>query len=196
MDLYSPKNLLDCGTHTFDQALSFNHESPGKWVIGAVDTTEMLHWFGVNAEGMFCGHLVFENGVRANIQVGGPDMDLWAGVRVTGSKGFIEVDWDGKIKRAVVYADPLWTLPALAEPDGFNPMTDVVRNAIDCLESGEEPELSWKKAMRAGEIIFSLYESVRRHRAVTLPLTDVNDNPFETMLAAGWFSAVEEASAK
>jgi predicted dehydrogenase len=194
MDLYSVKNLLDCGTHTFDQALSFNHESPAKWVLGAVDTTEVLNWFGVSAEGMFCGHIVFENGVRANIQAGGPDMDLWAGVRVIGSEGFIEVDWDGKIKRAIVYADPSWTVPTLVEPEGFNPMTDVVQNAIDCLESGEVPELSWKKALRAGEIIFSLYESVRRNRAVTLPLTGIADNPFESMLAAGCFAANKETS--
>lgn len=186
MDLYSPKNLLDCGTHTFDQALSFNSETPARWVLGAVDTTEMLNWFGVPAEGMATGTVVFENGVRANIQVGGPDMDLWGGVRVIGSEGFLEVTWDGKFERAVVYAEPAWQPPAVEEADG-GPMAGVVRNALDCLKSGAEPELSYRKALRASEIIFALYESVRRHARVALPLVGLTDNPFISMLNDGTF---------
>ena len=186
MDLYSPPNLLDCGTHTFDQALSFNGESPAKWVLGAVDTTKLLHWFGVAAEGMAAGTLVFENGVRAHIQVGGPDMDLWGGVRVTGRAGFLEVMWDGQFRRGVVYADPAWQPPVIEEPTEAQ-MLGVVRNALDCLESGDEPELSYKKALRASEIIFAFYESIRRHARVELPLVGITDNPFLTMLQMGAF---------
>ena len=193
MDLYAPPNLLDCGTHTFDQALSFNAETPAKWVLGAVDTTEMLDWFGVRAEGMATGTVVFENGVRASLQIGGPDMDLWGGVRVTGSDGFLEVTWDGQFQRAVVYAEPGWQPPRVGERDG-GPMQGVVENALDCLETGAEPELSSQKALRASEIIFALYESVRRHRRVTLPLTGVTDNPFLTMLDGGEFSRQESGA--
>jgi hypothetical protein len=63
-------------------------------------------------------------------------------------------------------------------------MVGLVRNAFDCLESGAEPELSHRKALRATEIIFALYESVRRRAAVTLPL-DTRDNAFLALLAAG-----------
>lgn len=184
MDLYSPPNLLDCGTHTFDQALSFNGETPAKWVLGAVDTSELLNWFGVRAECMAVGTLVFENGVRANIQVGGPDMDLWGGVRVTGSEGFLESTWDGQFQRAVVYADPSWQPPTVEDPTG-GPMRGVVSNALDSLASGAEPELSYQKALRASEIIYAFYESVRRHARVALPLMDVTDNPLLTMLDSG-----------
>jgi len=186
MDLYSPPNLLDCGTHTFDQALSFNGETPAKWVLGAVDTTEILDWFGVRAEGMATGTVVFENGIRASIQVGGPDRDMESGVRVVGSEGFLEVTWDGKFERAVVYSDPAWQAPTVEEPAG-GPMAGVVGNALDCLESGAEPELSYRQALRASEIIFALYESVRRHARVALPLTGVTDNPFLAMLDGGAF---------
>ena len=186
MDLYSPKNLLDCGTHTFDQALSFNAETPAKWALGGLDANEPLHWFGVSAESMAVGFIVFENGVRANIQVGGPDMDMWSGVRVIGDKGFLDVTWDGDFKRGVVYDNPHWELPKPKDPPG-GPMIGVVKNALDCLASGAEPELSYRKALRASEIIFALYESVRRHARVTLPLTDISDNPFLTMLANGEF---------
>jgi predicted dehydrogenase len=186
MDLYSQPNLLDCGTHTFDQALSFNGETPAKWATGAVDTSQLLHWFGVAAEGMATGTIVFENGVRAALQVGGPDRDMGDGVRVIGRDGFLEVTWDGQLRRGAVYADPSWSPPAFADPPEA-PMAGVVRDALDSLESGAEPELSYRKALRASEIIFALYESVRRHARVTLPLTDVDDSPFLTMLADGAF---------
>jgi predicted dehydrogenase len=191
MDLYSHPNLLDCGTHTFDQALSFNGETPAKWALGAVDTSQMLHWFGVAAEGMAVGTIVFENDVRASLQVGGPDRDLGAGVRVIGQGGFLEVTWDGQLRRGVVYADPSWSPPTFADPPEA-PMAGVVRDALDCLVSGAEPELSARKALRASEIIFALYESVRRHARVELPLTDVDDSPFLTMLAEGAFRSREE----
>lgn len=186
MDLYSPPNLLDCGTHTFDQALSFNGESPARWALGAVDTTETLNWFGVRAEGMATGTVVFENGVRATLQVGGPDRDMESGVRVIGSEGFMEVTWDGQFGQAVVYSDPAWQPPVVEEPAG-GPMAGVVQNALDCLGAGSEPELSFRKALRASEIIFALYESVRRHARVALPLTGVTDNPFLSMLDGGEF---------
>jgi UDP-N-acetyl-2-amino-2-deoxyglucuronate dehydrogenase len=186
MDMYSPPNLLDCGTHTFDQALSFMKECPAKWVLGAVDASETNNWFNVPSESVAAGIIVFENGVRANIQLGGPDMDIWGGIRVIGTKGFIEVFWDGDIREAVVYADPTWKPPVLDRQPNEQ-MTGLVRNVIDCLESGEEPELSYKKALRAAEIIFAFYESVRRNARVQLPLTGVTDNPFITMLESGAF---------
>jgi len=189
MDLYSPPNLLDCGTHTFDQALSFNNESPARWALGAVDVSETLNWFGVRAEGMATGTIVFENGVRAALQVGGPDRDMSTGVRVIGSDGFIEATWDGEIKRAIVYSDPHWQLPSV-ETERDEMMRGVIRNALDCLESGAEPELSYRKALRAAEIIFALYESVRRHTRIPLPLADTfSDNPFITMLETGALGA-------
>jgi predicted dehydrogenase len=192
MDLYSPQNLLDCGTHTFDQALSFNHESPAKWVLGAVDASQPIQWFDVKAEGMAIGIIHFENGVRANFQVGGPDKDMGTGVRVVGTKGFIDVMWDGQFHDGRLYDDPSWRpAPDEAEADketaGRQVMSDYVRNVIDSLESGTEPECSHKKALRATEIIFSVYESVRRNARVELPLTGVEDNPFITMLENGAF---------
>lgn len=184
MDLFSPPHLLDCGTHSVDQALSFNGETPVKWVHGAVDVTETVNFFNVPAEGMFTGMFYFENGVFGTIRTGTVNMDFWGGVRVTGSDGFVEVMWDGQIRRAVVYSDPAWKFPPVDEvPD--EQMIGLVKNALDCLESGAEPELSYKKALRANEILFAFYASAQRHERVALPLTGVSGNPFHEMLASG-----------
>lgn len=180
-DLYSPRHTLDCGTHTFDQAFSFNNESPVKWIMGACDLKEPFSYFGVKAESMAVGTLVYENGVRANIQIGGPDMDIWGGVRVIGTKGFIEVFWDGNFGNGVIYGNPSWK-PPVVEAQGEAQMIGVIRNIVDSFENGTEPEITYKKALRACETIYSFYESVRTHTRIELPLSGVDDNPIISML--------------
>ncbi len=184
MDLYSPKNILDCGPHTFDQAMSFNNESPAKWVLGAVDATELIKWFDVPSESFAAGLMLFENGVRANMQIGGDDFDIRNGVRVYGEKGFFEINWSGEFLGGRVYDDPAWKVPEITH-DGPAVMTAMVKEVIDCLESGTESQVSYIKTIRAAEISFAFYESVRRHAKVELPLEGVTDNPFLSMLEAG-----------
>jgi predicted dehydrogenase len=183
LDLYSPPNLLDCGTHTLDQAFSFLGETPVKWALGAVDTTKVLNWFNVRSEATAVGTLVYANGARAAVQCGGPDMDLWGGVRVMGEKGFLEVFWDGQYREGRIYARPKWR-PETPEGTEQGHMEGMVRHVLDCLERGAEPDCAWPKALRAAEVIFALYESVRRRARVELPLEDIDDNPLHALLDA------------
>ncbi|WP_308639721.1 Gfo/Idh/MocA family protein [Paenibacillus silvisoli] len=195
LDLYSPPNLLDCGIHTFDQAISFMDETPAKSVLGAVDTTEVYNWFNTPSECGASGHVVFANGVQASLYSGHidtwePSQDMskiWAGVRVIGTEGFIEVMWDGQIVKAVNYDDPSWK-QEMELCSMSDQMKGYIKHAIDCLASGEEPEVSHRKALRASELIFAVYESVRRNARVSIPLTGVTDSPFITMLNNGEFS--------
>lgn len=182
MALFSPPHLLDCGTHSVDQALSFNREASVKWVHGAVDLSSTVEFFGIPAEGMFTGMFVFENGVTASIRAGRLDMDFWGGVRVTGTEGFVEAFWDGQVRSAAVYKDPCWQFPKTVETPGEE-MIGVVRDAVDALENGVEPELSHRKALRASEILFALYKSARSGERVTLPLEGPIGNPLFDMLA-------------
>lgn len=181
MDLYAPCDLLDCGTHSVDQALSFNGETPAKWVIGAVDASEIGQHFGLNSEKMAYGLIVFENGVRATIQAKGPDRDMPTGLRVEGANGLLEVRWDGQFGQAVVFDKPEWQPPELPAHEPVEQMSDVVRDTLDCYERGVEPPLSHRKALRASEIIYALYESARRRRAVELPLA-IDDHPLDAIV--------------
>lgn len=187
MDLFSVMNLLDCGTHSIDQALSFAGESPGVWAMGGWDTSEFKQWFGLPFERMFAGFFRLESGVQCTIRCGTPEQVLWGGVRVTGSEGFFEVFWDGELHRAVRYADPGWAPEPLPEANHDLTMDRAMRDSFDAWEQGREPELSADKALRAAEIIFGLYESVRRHQAVELPVAELEDNPYLSMLEAGAF---------
>jgi UDP-N-acetyl-2-amino-2-deoxyglucuronate dehydrogenase len=181
VDLFSPAHLLDCGTHSVDQALAFLGEPAATWVLAGMDLEHPISYFQVPAEESMCGVIQFANGVHGTIRVGGPDLDFWGGVRVTGSDGFVEVLWDGEVRRAVVYSDPTWTFPVFdSQPE--EQMIGVVKNAIDAWEQGIEPDLSYRKAYRANEILFALYESARRRERVTLPLEGVTGNPLFAML--------------
>jgi len=188
MDLYAPCGLLDCGTHTIDQALSFNRETPAKWVMGAVDVSEVKEFFAVPTEAMATGLILFENGVRANIQCQGPDRDMPTGLRIHATNGMLEVGWDGQVPRAVRFDDPNWTMPECESQEPGAQMIDVVGDAIDCLACGREPELSYKKALRATEVIYALYESATTHRRIELPLVNRNNiftETFGNLAAAG-----------
>jgi len=187
MDVYSPCDLLDCGTHSFDQVASFNDETPARWVHGAVDLSDVGEHYGIPSESMFTGLVVYENDVRAYIQSKGPDRDMGTGVRIEGTKGLIEVGWNGQYGQAVRYDDPSWQPPDLAtDEDKAHVMKDVYRDTLDRLEDGAEPVLSYRKALRAAEIIFALYESARRRERVELPLEAPD---------AGMASLVEEVRA-
>ena len=180
MDLFAPKHLLDCGTHSLDLGFMFNHENPVRWVIGQIDTRDLLNWFNVPGESMAVGMFCFENGVRGTIQVG-EEKEMGTGARLTCSNGFIEVTWGGTYPRAVVYDDPGWEPPEVEEAD---PMPAVMANIADCLESGEEPELSARRALQAAEVIFAIYESSRRRARIDLPL-ETKDSALVTMIEEG-----------
>ena len=183
MDLFSPPHLLDCGTHSVDQALSFHRETPVKWAHGAVDLSTTVSYFNVPAEGASCGTFAFEDGVVATLRTAGPDLDYWSGVRVVGSEGFVEVLWDGQVQRARVYGDPDWRLEPVETPHEAQ-MVGYVRDAVDALETGREPETSWRHGLRAAEVLFALYESARRRARVDLPLSEDVDDPLGDMLRA------------
>lgn len=187
LHLFSPPNTLDCGTHTFDQAMSFLGEAKPKWVLGQVDATKEIAWFNVQADSMSVGQVLFEGGVRASLQFGGPDMDIWGGVRITGEKGFFDVFWDGEVSRAVIYDDPAWTFPEVGEDSGDAHMARYVEDVLTCMRDGGEPDAGWRKALQAAELIFAFYESARVRARIELPLTGVKGNPFHDMLAAGEF---------
>jgi len=82
-------------------------------------------------------------------------------------------------------------VPAGSGLHGADAISLGIRNLMDCLESGEEPELSSFKAIRTTEVIFSTYESSRRRGRVDLPLTE-DDSALLTMLDEGVFGPAPE----
>lgn len=183
LDLYSPCGLLDCGTHTLDQAFSFLGDKVGvQWVLGAADTSEIREHFAIPEAKMFAGTLMYENGIMGNLYCNKfPGQDHWSGVKVFGTKGYMVFDWGGEVIQYAIFDQPDFVPPALEE-DKFDPMISSYEDVLRSMESDEENELHVRKALRAAEVIFAFYESVRTRRRIELPLTGVEGHPLVDML--------------
>lgn len=187
LDLYAFQHLLDCGTHSLDQAWSYIGENPVKWVMGSLETEGQVSWFDVPGEGSFAGTLMYENGLIGSIFLNlkdcrRPDPN---GVTLYGTKGYMELSWEGKLF-GHYSADMMPELDEYAKLSEGDCMGDNIalmwKHIADCYLSGAEDELSWRHAYDAAEVIFGLYESVRRRGRVELPLSGVSGNPLLEIL--------------
>jgi len=183
LDLYSPCGLLDCGTHTLDQAFSYLGDELGvQWVHGAIDASEINEPFGIPDVGFFSGHLMYDNGILASIFCRKfPGQDHWSGLKVFGTKGFMEFGWGGEVTRYAIYDQPDFTPPEIDE-DKFEPMLKSYESIVESMRTGKKSPLDYHNALRATEVIFALYESARVHRRIDLPLTGVEGHPLKDML--------------
>lgn len=185
MEAYVPANILDWGTHLFDLLHMYNREVPVQWVMAQIDAREVRQWFQVQFEFAAVASLRFENGIRAIVHVG-DDKEIDLGVRIHATKGILE-PYDECGLRTLKYGEGVWHDREFeGGPSDRGPVaiSGVVRNLIDTLESGREPELSAERALRSTEAIFAAYESARRRARTDLPI-DIEDNPFLTMLENG-----------
>lgn len=195
LDLMVNKHLLDCGTHTIDQAFSYLNETPVKWVLGALDNSDPYYIYGIPSEGVFCGTLMYENGLLCNLYCGYPNMPMPTGVRIFGTKGWADVEWEGNFKRWSFPTQPDWR-PAneayyrqIAEKR-LSPSPDdiagLIQHAADCIQNGRETEINWKRAYKCTEVIYAFYQSVKENRMIYLPLdSNIKNSPYEDMVAEG-----------
>jgi len=84
-------------------------------------------------------------------------------------------------RQAVGFDDPSWKPPPIPK-QSEDVQVAVVRETLNSFEKGEEPVLSYKKALHASEVIFGLYESARSRRRVEFPLA-IEDHPLVEMAA-------------
>ncbi len=183
-------NLFDWGTHWFDMFHFYNGESPARWVIGQIDAGAASKVFGVPVEAQGLAWMGFANGVQG-VLFTGADRPWPEANRLVGTDGVIEVQMpvgNGQQVavrvRAAGEAD--WHVPEVLPADRPGPAGSVgaaTADLLSCLETGGEPELSFKKALRATELIFATYESSRLGRRVELPLAAPDASLERTMAA-------------
>ncbi len=183
-------NLFDWGTHWFDMFHFYNDESPARWLLGQIDAGEAHKVFGVPVEDQGLAWIGFANGVHGVLYAGAGRPWNEAN-RLVGTEGVIEVQMpvgEGKQVGVRVRAngDAEWRIPEVLPEDRPGPAGSVAAATADllaCLESGAEPELSYRKSLRATELIFATYESSRLGRRVELPLQAPDASLAATMAA-------------
>jgi predicted dehydrogenase len=177
-------NLYDWGTHWFDMLFMYNDDVPAKWVMGQIDCRQTSTVFGVELESQGLSQAMWTNGVRGLLFTG-YESEIGCANRLIGTHGIIEV---GVTRRPLLRmrgrGDSDWRTVETQETSlhGEEHFDRAIENLADCLESGEEPILSARKALQTTEVIFATYESSRRRARVDLPL-DIEDSPLADMLA-------------
>lgn len=176
------KNLFDFGAHLIDLCNFYNDEHDPRWMLAGLDyrTTDVR--YGTHNENQSIALWEYENGLTALAATGkdtGSDV-IGCLNRLVGSDGVIEVQGKEplRVRRA---CESEWE--AIDVPE-VNAIAHGIEHVLDCLETGEEPELGADNALRAMELIFAAYESVRSHRRVEFPL-DAEDNALEAMVNTG-----------
>jgi predicted dehydrogenase len=196
---YGESNLYDGGTHHMDMQGFFNDQKPAVWAIAQIDyRTEMLV-FGSHNENVAYGLWKYENGVFGQCVTGVRDAAaavVGAYDKLIGTEGVIEVGPlpvgpERPLLRIKRKSSTEWE-SIDTEGEGLHGRNDVplayhmraVAHAVECLESGTEPEHGAKNALRSTEIIFACWESSRRRGMVEMPL-DVEDNPLAALVESG-----------
>jgi len=177
-------NLYDWGTHWFDMMNFYNNDVEPEWVIGQIDSRSESEIFGVKMENQGIASIRFANGVFG-LMLSGYQHTIWADHRIIGTDGIIEAEMP--VVRVRGKGDKKMRTITFAEEPNIGAWTAItwgIRDAIHCLISGREPELSARKAFNATQMIFGTYESSRRRARIEFPV-DIDDNPLHTMMEAG-----------
>lgn len=182
------KNLFDFGTHIVDLCNYYNDERDPEWVLAGLDYREKDVRYGSHNENQAVALWEYENGLNVFASTGkGPGSDVVSGTnRLIGTDGVIEVQGEEPLRvRRAGQAD--WESIEIPE---VNAIARGIEHVVECLDTGEEPELGANNALRAMKIIFGAYESVRSRRRVEFPL-EIDDNPLEALVDAGELNPAE-----
>lgn len=165
-------DMFDWGTHWLDMMQFFNNESPVEWVIGQIDSREEKRVFGAFAEGQGLIHYKWANGVRG-LLITGHEAKWDCALRVTGTKGTLEVGWDTPCLRVRTDSDAGWR--AIETKEGIHGEVAIDRACADLVraldEPGHKPLLTAEKALKHTEIIYAAYYSSQWRGRIDLPLT-------------------------
>lgn len=164
-------NLFDSGTHWIDMMFYFNRDESAEWVLGQIDLREGKRVFGALHESHGISTFRFKNGVRATYFSGREHEDLGCMIRAIGDLGVLEILDQAPWLRVHRFDSTGWT--EYDEGESIHDDLGIDRTIADllaCLQSGDEPLTSSRRALQATEAIFATYESSLRRGRIDLPL--------------------------
>jgi predicted dehydrogenase len=171
-------DLLEAGIHQVDLCGYFSGDADPAWVIGNVDYQAENIRHGVHVTDQGLGLWKYENGVHGLASTGDGQDAIGCMIRVIGSEGVAELDWDDP--RIRIDGGDWESIDA----EIGDPLPDAVAHAVECIGTDETPLLSADHALRATGLVFGVFESARRRGRVEFPLT-IEDDPIQAMVDAG-----------
>ncbi|HEY7030831.1 MAG TPA: Gfo/Idh/MocA family oxidoreductase [Thermomicrobiales bacterium] len=195
-------DTLTDGTHLIDMTRFLNHDAPIASVFGAIEMSpkgdvspdgmgtiefnQTRRRYGHHVESGALGLLLFENGVRANLEMGKLARPGYQRFLIDGTEGRIELSGDRpfddgtrlRIRRRTGEFEP-------GPPSSLDgAMERVLSETLRVLEEGGSHTLSGESGRADLEVVTAILESARRRLMLSLPI-DVREYPVEAMLAAG-----------
>lgn len=180
-------NLYDWGTHSLDLCGMYAGDPSPEWVLGNIDYREEQVYFGAHNENHVVAHWKYENdihGLATTTSPGGPLVGCFH--RIEGDEGEIRVKPMDRDAELIYRQDGAgWETDPVEQPDDWeNTISQAIEHIVECVDSGEESELSARRALNGTELIFGTWESARRRGRVDFPL-EIDDNPLEEMVESG-----------
>jgi len=173
-------DLMNNGTHVIDLVNYLNMDSKAMWVMGQVDRSRKrlgaANHPDMYVEDMAIGHIKYENGVEAVIELGEFAPQNFE-FHVIGDKGQVEVN-SPQAPLRIVGINGIQS-PELSS-DGDNVRMELIE-LIKAMEEGREHLSSGIRGRATLEIIMALFESSRRRAIIKLPL-GIKENPLEEMI--------------
>lgn len=211
---FAGETLFDAGIHQFDLCRYFTDDADVEWVLAQVDYREENLWFGTENATQAVAQWRYADGTTGLATTGESRAAGTCYLRLVGEDGAIELGVDDGPTLRYCQGDDGWKtvdtdgenlhgrgspgyagvavrklrarLPLVSTDDRTAPLfiERAIADVIESLETGTEPELAGRGALRATELVFASWESTRRRGRVDLPL-DIEDNPLVDMIDSG-----------
>lgn len=179
-------DLFDYGSHNVDMANWFNNEGDAKWVMAGLDYSKEKLIFGTHNENHAIALWEYKNGVFGYAGTGDAGGSVRCHHRMLGTDGMIEIGRNGQACLRVLRAGQEWEEVDVEGESCHGPgfIDRCMADIVDAIKTGRESMMNGRNALRATELIFAAWESVRRRGMVHLPL-DIDDNPLLGMVEKG-----------
>ena len=174
----SSSDLLTNGTHVVDLIRYFADDSSIRWVMGQIDRPSDKVDFGHNVEHNAIGHWQFENGLHALLAQGELAPSGYA-FQLCGTAGIISVNAPQGRRLQVITKNGELDVSL----EDINPNHAEVEELISWLEGGPPHRSRGENGRATMEVLMSIMESSRLHRAIYLPL-ETEESPLELMIEA------------
>lgn len=170
--------LLNWGTHLIDLGRYFLGDPDPVWVAGHVERETDRYERGQPIEDRCVGVIAFEGGARLVIEQDVPGPDATENLlQLYGSRGVMDLD----LGRSATVTSPDGIDEYAPEADREDRLP-LVEEFVELMEGDRtDHRCSGDAAARTMEIMMGLYESVRTHQLVELPV-QTRDNPLEVLI--------------
>ena len=174
--------LLNWGTHTIDGLRFVLGDPATEWVLGAVERKTDRYERGLRIEDAGLGLIALAGGAVVSLL---DDLTPYGSInfQITGSEGILDVDEDNvKLLNGTTGG---WRP---IEFDHVDPFVEQARGIVDWLDGKvEDFRGEGAKGRATLEILMAIYESVRTHGVVRMPLK-TRDNPLDLLVESGHLS--------